>query len=244
MSFDNKKFKQSKTPFEKCIDIILDFCRQFGIQGPGIDKRNVRQLSFDSIRLANKHKVKIAEINEFASNTIKEHHNDVNGLLEFIENRGTKVIRHPKADWILKLLGKEEGFVPPMKSIKGKIMLTLLKIIGAWNGQTNITSPPLFIFGEKEPAIGTVIYQLYHWLSYNDGLPGYSDEAMRNFNKIFSPSFGMQDIQRMSREEIVQLREAIARDQAALSFVQKMAIEFFKPKDVIQGLKDGGKTNI
>lgn len=244
MSFDNKKFKQKKTPFEKFIEVILDFCRQFGIQGSGVDKRKVRQISFDSVKLVGKRQHKVAEINEFASKTIKEHHNDINGLLEFIENRGTKVIRHENACIILKLIGKEEGFIPPMKSIRGKIMLMLLKIVGAWEGETNITSPPFFIFGEKEPEIGNVVYQLYHWLSYNDGLPGYSDETMRNFNKIFSPSFGMQDIQRMSREEIVQLREAIARDQAALNFVQKMAIEFFNPKDVIKGLKDGDKTNI
>lgn len=184
------------------------------------------------------------QINKDASHLVKEHLNNVSGLLEFIERRGTKVIAHKRADTIIKLFGEIEGFIPPMKGIKAKLLILGFKIIGAWDGPIENTTPPLFVFGETEPPMGYMVHQIHHWLSFNKGLPGYTEETMNNFKKIFDPSFGVEDVQRMSKQEIIELREAIARDQEALDFVQKMAEEIFKPQDVVQGIKDGDKKNI
>lgn len=244
MSETNKNNNSSKSFLKKLFEGFINFCRKIGPAKVGIDPKRVKQLSFDSLRLIGNRQKKIEEINQDASLMIKEHINDVNGLLRVVELSGTKVIKHKNADKALQFLGEVEGFLPPITGLKGKLILLGLKMIGAWNEPFPKETPCMFVFGDKEPPMGYMIHQIHHWLSYNKGMPGYTEETMSNFKRIFEPSFGMEDVKRMSKEEIIALREAIARDQEALDFVQKMAMEIFKPQDVVKGIKDGDKKNI
>lgn len=242
----NKKTtnSSSKSPLKKFLNGFIDFCRKFGPQRVGLDHRKTKSLSFDSLMLMGGKQKQLDEITENASHLVKDYLNDTRGLLEFIENRGTTVIAKKNADKVIRFFGEIEGFIPPMKGIKGRLMMLGFKFIGAWDESIPDESPPLFVFGTEEPPMGYLVHQLHHWLSYNNGLPGYTETTMNNFKKIFDPSFGMHDVQRMTKEEIVELREAIARDQEALKFVEKMAQEIFKPQDVLKGIKEGDKKNM
>ncbi|MGD9580486.1 MAG: hypothetical protein AB7V50_03880 [Vampirovibrionia bacterium] len=230
---------------QKLINAVILFCHKLvPKKATTITGKKLQPLSFDSLRLLGSRKKDMEEINRDASHLVKEHLNNVRGLLEFIERRGTKVIAHKNADKVIKLFGEIEGFIPPVKGIRAKLLTLALKIIGAWDDPLTDETPPLFVFGEKEPPMGYMVHQIHHWLSFNKGLPGYTEETMNNFKKIFDPSFGVEDVMRMSKQEIIELREAIARDQEALDFVQKMAAEIFKPQDVLKGIKEGDKKNI
>lgn len=241
---NKKKAESSKSPFKKFLNGFLDFCRKFGPGKAGFDPRKVRQLSFDSLKLIGNKQKKLDEINKDAGDLIKGYLNDVNGLLEFVERRGTKVIRNNNALKVLGLFGEIEGFIPPMIGFRAKLITFALRITGAWEGPATNETPPMFVFGAEDPPMGYMVHQIHHWLSFYNELPGYTEETMNNFKKIFDPSFGIEDVKRMTKEEIIALREAIARDQEALDFVQKMAIEIFKPQDVMQGIKDGDKKDI
>lgn len=243
MAGKKQKNSNPNSGLNKFLRGFLDFCRKFGPKRAGIDSRKVKQLSFDSLRLIGNKQKKLDEINEHASELVKGHLDNVPGLLEFIENRGTRVIIHKHADKVVRFWGEIEGFLPPMSGFKARLILMSLKMIGAWPDSVRKETPALFVFGE-EPTMGYMVHQIHHWLSFNNGLPGYTEETMNNFKKIFDPSFGVEDVKRMSKEEIISLREAIARDQEALDFVQKMAQEIFKPQDVLKGIKDGDKKNI
>lgn len=233
-----------KNTFKKFLNSFINFCRRFGPTRTGIEPSKIKQLSFDSLKLLGGRQKQIDQISQDAGEMIKQHLHNVTGLLEFIERRGTKVIRAKHADKVLAFFGEIEGFIPPIAGFKGKFIFWSLKFIGAWDGPVPDKPPALFIFGEKEPPMGYMVHQIHHWLSFNNGLPGYTEETMANFKRIFDPSFGVEDVKRMSKEEIIALREAIARDQEALDFVQKMAQEIFKPQDVMKGIKDGDKKNI
>lgn len=234
----------SKSTFKKIFEGFISFCRNFGPAKIGIDPKRIKQLSFDSLRLIGNRQKKIEEINLDASIMIKDNLNDINGLFRVIEASGTIIIKHKNADKFLRIIGEGEGFLPPVSGLKCKLIIWGLKFIGAWNEPVPNETPSMFVFGENDPPMGYMIHQIHHWLSYNKGLPGYTENTMNNFKKIFEPSFGMEDIKRMSKEEIISLREAIARDQEALDFVQKMAQEIYKPQDVLKGIKDGDKKNI
>jgi hypothetical protein len=244
MGFQNNTNKNSKSSSKKIWNAVIGFFRYFGPQKQGIDVAKMKSLTFDSLRLIGNKQKKIDDINEDAGNLIKQHLDNVSGLLEFIRNRGTRVIQHKHADKVLSLFGELEGFKPPTSGFKARILTLGLKIVGAWKEPIASQTPPLFIFGEKEPPMGYMVHQIHHWLSYNNQLPGYTEEAMNNFKRIFDPSFGVEDVRKMSKEEIIALREAIARDQEALDFVQKMAQEIFKPQDIMKGIKDGDRKNI
>jgi hypothetical protein len=244
MKNKSPKNTSTKTPFQKLLNSFLDFCRKFGPGRQITEPSKLKQLSFDSLKLVGNKKKKMDEINQTASTMIKEYLHDVSGLLEFIERRNTRVIRKKHADKIVGLMGYMEGFIPPVSGIKARIMAFGLKIVGAWNEPITNETPAMFVFGDEEPPMGYMVHQIHHWLSYNKGLPGYSEETMENFKKIFDPAFGMEDVKRMSKDEIIALREAIARDREALAFVEKMAQEIFKPQDVLKGIKDGDRKNI
>jgi hypothetical protein len=242
---NNKNIKSSnKNPIQKFVRSFINFCRKFNPTSQTTEKGTLKQLSFDSLRLVGNKRKKIEEINKDAGNMIKNYMGNVNGLLEFIERRNTKVIRHRYADKIINIAGELEGFIPPVGGLKGKFIMLGLKIIGAWDQPIGDITPPLFVFSDKEPPMGYMVHQIHHWLSYNKGLPGYSEETMENFKRIFDPSFGVEDVKKMSKEEIIELREAIARDREALAFVEKMAQEIFKPQDILKGIKDGDNRNL
>lgn len=240
----NNNNTNTNNSFKRLLRSFVNFCRKFGPARAVLDTQNSRQLSFDSLKLIGNKKKQIEDINEDAGTMIKDYLDDVEGLLEFIERRGTKVVRCPYADKILATLGLMEGFNPPLKGLKGKILICGLKLFGRWPELIPKETPPMFIFTDKEPPMGYMVHQIHHWLSYNQGFPGYTEDALENFKRIFDPSFGVEDVKKMSKEEIVALREAIARDQAAIDFVDKMAQEIFKPQDVLKGMKEGDKKNI
>lgn len=239
---DNKKEKKTnKNIFQTLINGFLSLRKG----STPISKSPYKTpLGFDSIRLVGNKRKKIEEINNDAGSMIKQYLHDVSGLLDFIERRGTKVIRKTHADKVLILFGFLEGFIYPLKGYKAKLLTLSLKIIGAWDEPIASETKGMFIFGPEEPPIGYMVHQIHHWLSYHNGLPGYTEQTMQNFQRIFDPSFGVDDVKRMSREEIVALREAIARDKEALDFVQKMAEEIFKPQDIIKGIEEGEGRNL
>lgn len=241
----NNTKKSNQSPMKNIINVVITFCHMLvPKKTTNISSKRLQPLSFDSLKLVGSRKQEMDEVNKDASYLVKEHLNNISGLLEFIERRGTKVIAHKNADKVIKLFGEIEGFIPPIKGFKAKLLTIMFKAIGAWTGPITNETPPLFVFGEAEPPMGYMVHQIHHWLSFNKGLPGYTEETMNNFKKIFDPSFGVEDVQKMSKQEIIELREAIARDQEALDFVQKMAEEIFKPQDVLKGIKDGDKKNI
>lgn len=197
---------------------------------------------FDSLKFIGNKKQQVDTIYEDISNAVKKNVHDVSGLLEFVENRGTTVVRGKHVDKVLYLFGKTVGFLPPMKGLKAKGILYFFKMMGIWKHPITEKTPPMFAFSEKDPAMGYMIHQLHHWLSYNNGLPGYSEEAQSKLSMVLDPTVDMEDLQaefeKMSSSEVKELREAIARDQEALMLIQKLAQEVFEPQSTFDAIKD------
>lgn len=210
----------------------------------GITIQHMKHIKFDTLKLFGSKKKNLDEVNKEASNILKQHFNDINGLFKFIELRGTKVIRCKNADIVALLFGEVEGFITPISGLRGKLFLLCLKIIGAWHDPIYDKTPAMFVFGKNAPPMGYMVHQIHHWISFNKGLPGYSEDTMNNFKRIFDPSFGYDDVQKMSKEEVLELREAIGRDKDALEFVKQMAQELLNPNEIIKDLHNGESRNI
>ena len=75
-------------------------------------------------------------------------------------------------------------------------------------------------------------------------LPGFDDEAQQKFKKIFEYEIDA-NVQTLTYEEIISLKEAIARDIEAIDFVTKLAKEQDGAKKVFENIKDKkDQTNI
>ena len=244
MKKTDEKIVNKNTLLKSLFAVLGNIWTNFFPKKTGITLQHMKHIRFDTLKLLGSNKKNLDEVNKEAGNILKQHFNDINGLFKFIEMRGTKVIRCKNADLVALLFGEAAGFITPISGLKGKMLLICLKFIGAWTDPIYEKTPSLFIFGDKEPPIGYMVHQIHHWISFNKGLPGYSEETMNNFKRIFDPSFSYDDVQKMSKEEILELREAIRRDKEALEFVKQMAQELLNPNEIIKDLHDGESRNI
>jgi len=244
MKNPQRKNTNNNSFFKSLLAKISELFMKLFPKKSGMTLQYIKNLKLDSLKLFGAKKKRLDEVNKEAGDILKQHFNDVNGLLKFIELRGTRVIRHKNVGIVLKFFGELEGFITPVSGIRGKLFLIGLKLVGAWNDPIYNKTPPMFIFGKNPPPMGYMVHQIHHWISFNRGLPGYSEETINNFKRIFDPNFGYDDIQNMTKEEMLDLREAISRDQEALEFVTKMAQELLAPQEVIKGLQEGKNKNI
>ena len=83
------------------------------------------------------------------------------------------------------------------------------------------------------------MFNLYKYISYCAHLPGLDEKSQVLF-KIYSKYPEKADLTRLGFEEMTALKEAIARDNEASTFVIEVAKQKDGAKNVLSKLKDGG----
>ena len=102
----------------------------------------------------------------------------------------------------------------------------------------------MFVLRDGQVNIYTMAHQFHKWYGYRMGLPGFDDEAQEKFKKIFDYEIDA-NVQLLSYEEILSLKEAIHRDIEAIDFVIKLAKENEGTKKAFKNIKDKDNgTNI
>ncbi len=159
-------------------------------------------------------------------------------LLEYIEKNGTKVFKIPYADKLLKFVGEEEGFITPTKGINAFVLnIALEKKLG-------FKTEPMFVLNNTPVNIYKMAHQFHKWYGYRMQLPGFDDEVQQKFKKIWEYEID-ENIQTLSYEDIMSLKEAIHRDIEAIDFVTKLAKESDGAKKVFENIKNkNDETNI
>lgn len=174
------------------------------------------------------------EVKEIVTKNIKHPEK----LLEYIQENGTKVFKTPFADKLLKLAGEEEGFITPTTGINAFILNLVLEHKIAFKTE------PMFVLRDMPVNIYVMTHQFHKWYSYKMGLPGFDEDAQQKFKKIWEYEID-ENVQLLSFEEIVSLKEAINRDIEAIDFVTKLAKESEGAKKVFKNIKEkGSETNI
>lgn len=162
--------------------------------------------------------------------------NDPTKLLNFIESKGTKVIKIDNADKILAVIKEEEGLITELEGIEA------LYINIITNSGFSLKSKPMFIMrnGQIDPYY--MAHQFYKWYALNMGLPGFDFISQ----KIFKISLNSNStvFSNLNLDEMTGLKEAIARDQEATSFALELAKSKEGSKNVIDKIKNDGGANI
>lgn len=167
---------------------------------------------------------------------IRSCNNDPTKLLNFIESKGTKVIKIDNADKILAVIKEEEGLITELEGIEA------LYINIITNSGFSFRSKPMFIMrnGQIDPYY--MAHQFYKWYALNMGLPGFDFMSQKIF-KISLNSNGAV-FSNLNLDEMTGLKEAIARDQEATSFALELAKSKEGSKNVIDKIKNNGGANI
>lgn len=182
------------------------------------------------------------KVNEAAKQIVKKYINNPENLLKFIQSKGTLVIKADHIDKILTLIGEGEGFLTPCNGLKALILTTAINILSTEKVKIGFSAPEMFIMRNLSPSIFLLAHQFRHWLAFKKGLPGYDTNTMKKFKDAWS--MDNEYLEKMSINDILSVKDAIARDLEAIDFVKEISREFIGSKSSVEKLKTGQSINI
>lgn len=186
----------------------------------------------------NKEKLKLE-----VENILKKYKNNPEKLIDFVENHGTKVYKIPYANKILKVIGYDEGFVGKTSGIKARYLNLVTSLLSKEKLNISNMTKDMFILEKNTPLnVYYVIQYFYKWSAMKLNLPGFDSISQQNFQKLYSSKNENADIKSLSVDEILGLKEAIARDVEAINFVIEMAKSTAGAKQAMEKLRAGSAT--
>ena len=157
--------------------------------------------------------------------------NNPDKMLDYVKSAGVKVYVIKNNSKLLKNIGEEDGFILPLSGVKAAMLSFALE------KKVSFKTPVMFVFREEMLDAYYVLQQFYKWYSYKSGLPGFDAKTQDIFKKYMTKGY---DITKLTLEETLMLKEAVARDTDATNF----AIEVAKLRDggrnVLNKMQDGG----
>ena len=158
-------------------------------------------------------------------------------LISFIKSKGTPVFRPANADKFLALIGEEEGFIT---ELKGRPAILLNLFVGQG---IKLKSTPMFVMREGNIDPYYFLHHFYKWYAMKYKLPGFDYEAQRLL-KISLKNANDKRLQNLTLDQMLALKEAIARDNEASDFVIQLAQHKDGSKKVLDKMKNDGGANI
>lgn len=156
-------------------------------------------------------------------------------LLEYAEKSGTKVYKISHADKILNAISEEEGFISETTGLKALVLNIL-------TGEApSFKSAPMFIVQNKELDPFFMAHQFHKWYAMKLNLPGFDAKSQSNFKKYMKNS-NSKDLDNLEVNDILALKEAIARDVEAINFVVDIAKSTTGSKQALQKIATGGAS--
>lgn len=163
---------------------------------------------------------------------VKNCENNPEKLLQYIESKGTKVIKLDNADKILNVIKEEEGLITSQEGLEA-LYINLISKSGF-----SLKSKPVFImrYGEIDPYY--MIHQFYKWYSLNMNLPGFDYMSQKLFKIYLNSSDAI--LSNLNLDEMTGLKEAINRDQEATDFALTLAKHREGSKKVLEKMQNDG----
>ena len=156
-------------------------------------------------------------------------------ILSYIEKNGTKVIRKKNAEKVLDIIREEQGYLRELHGVKAFILnVWLFKKLG-------LKTQSMFLLTEGDLDKYLVIHQFYKWYAMKLDMPGFDFQSQENFRKYLDENSCL-NLNNLDIDDIIGLKEAIARDVDAIDFVQNIAKQIDGSKNAMKKLTDGGTS--
>jgi len=198
----------------------------------------------DSLSIRGAQKLLKTDINKKARSILKKAIDEPEILLDFIESKNTVIVKSQYMDRILKAFGETEGFITPMTGLKALFFTIIVNMFSKIKLKTGFKTPIMFALKDEPVNIYVISHQFHLWLSYINKLPGFEDKNMQNFRKYWNVEPENKNASTLSIEEILSLKDIIAREMEALDFVREIAREFVGQKTSLKKLKEGKSVNL
>lgn len=158
-------------------------------------------------------------------------------LLNYVKAANTPVYKINNADKLLNLIQEEEGLIYEQEGLTA-LYLSLITGQGI-----KFKTPPMFIMREGEIDKYYLLHHFYRWFSIKSNLPGFEYKIQKKF-KQFLIDNSDETIKKFTMEDIIGLKEAIARDQEATEFVLQYTKEIEGSKNVMDKIKTDGSASV
>ncbi len=159
---------------------------------------------------------------------------DTDALIAIIEDMGLPVITAKSSDFQLKLsimvVGSHPGFIAPTLH-KYETFIDALKKHMPTKAHLDFSKGVIIAF-ENKNLFTFLTYHFYHWMAYQQGLPGYEEKARKfynTFNIKYNGRLHPDFLEKLDYDETSMLRMAIRRDKEALQFVKHLLDAVFIP---------------
>jgi hypothetical protein len=158
-------------------------------------------------------------------------------LLNYVKMGKTQIYFHPFADKLLNLIKEEEGLIYEKHGLEAIYL-------GLVTGQGfKLKTEPMFFMRNGVIDKFYLLHNFYRWYSLKSNLPGFEYNVQKLFKKFLFDN-SQKFIKSLSMEEIISLKEAIARDNEASEFVLNYTKQIDGSKKVINKIKNEGGANI
>lgn len=158
-------------------------------------------------------------------------------LLNYIKAANTPVYKIDNADKFLNLIKEEEGLICEKEGLEA-LFLSIITKRGL-----SLKTPPMFVMREGVIDKYYMLHHFYRWFSLKSGLPGFEAKIQSKFKQFLLDSSD-KFINTFTMEDIISLKEAIARDQEATEFVLNYTKEVDGSKKVLDKIKNNGGASV
>ena len=179
----------------------------------------------------------IEQVKENVSAIVKKTNCNPDELLMYIKSAKTPVYKIKNADKILNLIKEEEGLICEKQGLEA-VYLSIIT-----NSGIKFKTEPMFILRDENIDKFYMLHHFYKWYSLKSGLAGFEYETQKNFRRFL---YGNSDnlIKQLSMENIISLKEAIARDNEATNYVLEYTKTVDGSKKVMDKITNEGSANI
>ena len=182
-------------------------------------------------------------INVELINIVKTCETNPDKIIDFIIAHGTKVYIVRNAKNFLTKINEQPGFISPLSGIKAFYLNLWTGLFCEKRLNFSFKTKDMFILDSAEINIYFILHQFYLWYGFKKGLPGY-DETSRELLKSHIDAMSDADVNKMSVEQILGFKEAIARDKEAADFVIQLAKQSTGAKQALEKIQKNGGANI
>lgn len=238
-----KLFSKALLLQSKVLKIYYDFKYRKYLSTKSVSG-NTHVSSSETLFLDAQEKLKAQEIIEESKEIFKKFADDPDKIFDYIKDQGTPVITMNHSNFFLWFLNEDEGFIVPQKNLRALFLSIVLKYVAKHDIEIGFKTPCLFLMRDLPKSSYTLAYQLYHWMAFTNKLGGYDEHTMRNFKNVWNLDKNPKGMKNLSLEEILSLREAIARDVEAIDMVRELSTELSGQKKVLDKMQNDGDAII
>jgi len=164
-------------------------------------------------------------------------------LLKSLAQNGVSVYRTKYSKVILSHIDEEEGFIVGQEGFYGLKLNILLSVFGFQPFSMAFKTKPMFILSDEDFNIFAFAEQFYKYLAHKHKLSGMDFRTQKKFSRINKYAPDSDTIyDKMPLNDLLALKEAVARSIEAVNFAAEFTKEFKVSKKAFDNMKNDGAS--